>query len=135
MQYKTGEYKSLQGIHWKIEQILGMPNYCEHCNRSDKKVYDWANKDHKYSLDTKDWIRLCRSCHMKMDFKIGHRKTQLGNINAETKKVWKISLDGEYLCRYSSIAEASRLNLINRIGIVNMLKGRSKTSGGFLWKY
>ena len=135
MKYKTGKYSTIGGIHWKIEQILGKPNYCEHCKKTDKIRYDWANKDHKYNIDTKDWVRLCRSCHMKMDFKNGHRKGQLGTKNAPKKRVWKIDFNGTNICNYESIAQASRENMISRTSIINMLKGRSRTAGGFLWKY
>lgn len=66
--------------HRKIEQKLGKPKYCEHCKRTDKKRYDWANKDHKYSEKIEDWIRLCRSCHIQYDIKFNNkqngRKTQ-----------------------------------------------------------
>lgn len=60
--------------HRWIEMLLGKPNYCEHCKRSDKKLYDWSNKDHKYNKDIKDWQRLCRSCHMKYDIKNNNRQ-------------------------------------------------------------
>lgn len=56
-----------RAIHCRIEKLLGKPRYCEICKRTDRKVYDWSNKDHKYSLKKEDWQRLCRSCHIKYD--------------------------------------------------------------------
>lgn len=55
-------------IHQRIRKILGQTRYCEICKRTDRKDYDWSNKDHKYSLNTKDWQRLCVSCHRKYDY-------------------------------------------------------------------
>lgn len=60
--------------HEWIKKKLGKPNYCEHCKRSDKRCYDWSNKDHKYRKVLEDWQRLCRSCHMKFDFKFNNRR-------------------------------------------------------------
>ena len=56
-------------IHTKITKNYGTPKYCEICKSTNKKIYDWSNKDHKYSLKRKDWQRLCRSCHIKYDIK------------------------------------------------------------------
>lgn len=56
-------------LHIRIRKLLGNPNFCEKCKNPNKKRYDWANIDHKYSENPKDWIRLCRSCHIKHDRK------------------------------------------------------------------
>lgn len=58
-----------RAMHFRIEVLLGLPRYCEHCKSSTCKRYDWANKDHKYSSNLSDWMRLCRGCHLKYDFK------------------------------------------------------------------
>lgn len=58
------EYYSL---HKWINKQKGKPRYCEICKRTDRKQYDWANIDHAYSRKLNEWIRLCRSCHIKYD--------------------------------------------------------------------
>jgi len=60
--------------HRKIEQKLGKPKYCEICKRTDRKRYDWANKDHKYSENIKYWMRLCRACHIQYDIKFNNKQ-------------------------------------------------------------
>ncbi len=65
--------EDLKDIHLWICRKLGKPNCCEHCKRTDKKWYDWSNKDHKYRKVLEDWQRLCRSCHMKFDFEHNNR--------------------------------------------------------------
>ena len=55
--------------HNRVQKLLGKPKYCEHCKQKDKKKYEWANKDHTYSLKAEDYIRLCTSCHRKYDVK------------------------------------------------------------------
>ena len=65
-----GNNISKRQIHWRIQRLKGKPDTCTHCG---KKAVDWANKDHKYSLNPNDYIPLCRKCHMNYDFKKGLR--------------------------------------------------------------
>ena len=55
------------GLHDRIRKTLGKPRKCEFCKTTKAKLYDWANKSRKYKTDLTDWIRLCRSCHIKYD--------------------------------------------------------------------
>lgn len=71
---KAGE----DAMHDWIRRKLGTPNYCEHCKKSNKKVYDWANIDHSYKRKIEDYIRLCRSCHRKYDIKNNGYKRERG---------------------------------------------------------
>ena len=66
-------------VHYWIKQKLGQPNYCEHCKKTNKAQYDWANKDHSYKKIIKDWMRLCRGCHLKHDYKFNNRGKRLLN--------------------------------------------------------
>lgn len=56
------------GLHMWISSVLGKPSKCEHCDTVDAKKFEWANKDHLYSRNINDWIRLCTSCHRKYDY-------------------------------------------------------------------
>ena len=69
MTYRKNYIVKQKAIHRRIETLYGKPKYCEICKRSDKKKYEWANKDHKYSMNIEDWMRLCTSCHRKYDIK------------------------------------------------------------------
>ncbi|MBK7381687.1 MAG: hypothetical protein IPJ03_22365 [Ignavibacteriales bacterium] len=62
-----GDNTSYGKIHLWIEKNWEKPDHCEHCNK--KRKLDWANisKEYKRS-DRNDWIALCRSCHVKMDW-------------------------------------------------------------------
>ncbi len=64
---KIGAHKT--SVHDWIKKRHGFPPKCEHCGLESENHYkiQWANVDHKYSRDIKDWKRLCVSCHMKMD--------------------------------------------------------------------
>lgn len=57
-----------RAIHTAVKAVWGMPSKCELCQGINKsKRYEWSNKDHKYSLDRKDWWELCATCHRRYD--------------------------------------------------------------------
>lgn len=41
---------------------------------------------------------------------------------------------GEYICSYGSIRKASEATGISETAISNAIAGRTKTSGGYIWK-
>lgn len=51
------------------------------------------------------------------------------------KTIIKTNEFGEFLAEYSSIRIAAKENGMLTTGISNCLSDRSKTSGGFIWKY
>lgn len=61
---QTSEYVIL---HSWIRKTFGTPNYCEHCECTTAKRFQWANLDGVYSKDRSAWARLCTSCHLKYD--------------------------------------------------------------------
>lgn len=56
----------------------------------------------------------------------GHRK----NI-----AIIQLTIDGEFISKYKSAAEASVMNGMDRSTIVRCCKGRQKTAGGYKWMY
>jgi len=62
-----GSNVGYSAFHFRIRALRGRPKKCEQCKTTDiKKTYDWANLTGKFD-DPKDYKRLCRSCHFKMD--------------------------------------------------------------------
>jgi hypothetical protein len=51
-----------------------------------------------------------------------------------SKKIAQYSIDGQFIKFWNSTVEASESGF-NRTAITNCLTGRSKTSGGYIWKY
>jgi len=64
---------SMAAVHHWIRRKYGQPKYCEHCKKNGSGWYDWANRNHTYKRIRKDWMRLCRGCHMKYDYKNNNR--------------------------------------------------------------
>lgn len=58
-----------------------------------------------------------------------------GKTRKTLKPIVQLSLNNKPIKEYYSISQASRELSINLSSIVNCLKGRYKTSGGFKWKY
>ena len=59
-------------LHSWIESKKGKPQKCEHCETTEAKKFEWANKSHEYKRDLSDWLRLCTKCHRKYDSVFAH---------------------------------------------------------------
>ena len=69
-----GNNVGIIGVHAWVRRHKGKPEICEHCGITDKKkLLDWANKNHTYKRKLEDYFALCRSCHMKYDYKHNKR--------------------------------------------------------------
>lgn len=55
--------------------------------------------------------------------------------NAKGKTVIQYSKDNIFVREYNSIGDASRLSNISKRNIQHSLSGRTKTAGGYIWKY
>lgn len=64
-----GQKAGYMAIHNWLRRYLGSPKRCENCGTTQAKRYDWANISGKYKRDFNDYVRLCVSCHLKMDSK------------------------------------------------------------------
>lgn len=58
-----------------------------------------------------------------------------GEKSPKSKPVNQYNGDDEFVCRYVSILEAERNTGISSDAISNCLRKRSKTAGGFIWRY
>ena len=71
-----GENAAYRSIHSWVVRNWGKAYLCQVCDKNNAcfEGYDWANLDHKYSRNRNDWMMMCRSCHLKHDYKEGLRK-------------------------------------------------------------
>jgi len=60
-----GNKVSYQALHTWVKIHLKKPIVCSVCNK--RKTLEWANKNHLYKRNLKDWIAMCHSCHCKYD--------------------------------------------------------------------
>lgn len=82
-----GDAVGLNALHTWVSKNLGKPRKCQKCGTTTAKQFDWANKSRNYKRDLSDWIRLCRSCHSKYDYKVRSKKWAL----AVKKLGWKVT--------------------------------------------
>ena len=67
--------------------------------------------------------------------KNNHMNGKNGGLAPISKKVDAYSLEGEFMQTFDSMKEAGESIGRSSTGINNCIKGRSKTCGGFIWKY
>lgn len=73
--YWKGDRAGYIPIHAWVARWLGKPDKCEQCGKIKYGRYiQWANRDHQYRRDFKDWMRLCTKCHFAYDIKNGLRE-------------------------------------------------------------
>jgi hypothetical protein len=67
-----GDKVGYRGLHKWITKQLGKAKECKRCGikkipEGKKRFFQWANLDHKYSRDIKDWEQMCIDCHSFYD--------------------------------------------------------------------
>jgi LAS superfamily LD-carboxypeptidase LdcB len=76
----------------------------------------------------------------KKHYKNGRIRLSKGNpnkqsiINAQVKQVVRISQNGE-ITEYASIKEAAKANGVTLTAVSNCLRGKTRSSAGYKWKY
>jgi group I intron endonuclease len=75
-------------------------------------------------------VKKCFSKEVRLKMSISLRN----NKNARRAPTYQYSINYKLIHAYSSIAEASRISRISRTAIINNIKNRTKTSGGFIWR-
>lgn len=68
-----GDRVGKDALHRWVERRAGKPQVCAECGTTSSKKYDWANISQTYKRELSDFVRLCRSCHLKFDYRIGAR--------------------------------------------------------------
>jgi len=126
-------------LHSWVSRSLGEPQSCSKCGDTSNRRYHWANVSGRYYRDLDDWVRLCPSCHKKLDItpetraRISRSKSGVPNPK-KCKAVRQFDREGRPLNSYPSFLEASRVTGVLGTSICNNIKGLSKSAGGFTWK-
>jgi hypothetical protein len=82
-QHWKGDAITYHGLHQWMQHILGKPTKCVFCGRDGLvgcKIH-WANVSKEYKRDSKDWLRLCASCHFKYDMTPERKEFCVSNLN------------------------------------------------------
>lgn len=129
----------IKGKHCKIHQIVADTfitnpnNYSDidhiNGNKTDNRVSNLRWVTHKENSNNPN-------THWKFSaWQKGIHKSMEHLRESNKIKVEKYSIGGEYITTYSSIKEAAKYNKILTSGIIRCAQGKTKSSGGFRWKY
>ena len=115
-------------------------------NPSKKPFVDHINtvKDDNRAENLR-WVTMVENANNPLTIE-HNRKAQTGKkmspessykkrIAMSVKPVLQFNIDGCFVQEFKAIKDASRASGIGCGGIVNCCKGRSKTAGGFIWRY
>ena len=128
--YKDNKRKNMLVHRLVAMAFVPNPNCLKVVNHKDStrtnchaENLEWCTMsyNHKYSYDNNN-----RRQYMNW---------KSGKDNANSKPVFANDKNGKFVFRFDSIAEAERKTGILNNGIVQCLKGRSKTAGGYIWHY
>lgn len=125
-------------IHRWVRKTKGAPTSCTVDISHQSKRFEWSNVSGKYDYDETNYISLCVSCHRSKDYTLHQRnlrrKAWTGSRHL-CKKIIRSDKDGSNQKIYDSVEEAAKDVGIVRTAIGNCLRGLSKTSNGYKWRY
>lgn len=77
------------------------------------------------------------TCKYNINHGTGHRKSSITHMlnGCKGRPISRYNLNGNLLESFKSIAEASGTTGIGRAAIQLAVSGKTKVSGGFIWKY
>lgn len=92
--------RQVHNFHAKLNRLHGRATRCQNpqCPGISKK-FDWAlRKGCKYSADPKDYLQLCRSCHVIYDRPAANPATPTHTVYKRVKR-WR-SRNPQYMTNY-----------------------------------
>ena len=123
-------------VHKWVYKTKGKPSFCSFNKDHKNKRFEWANVSGLYLEDCLDWISLCPSCHRKFDYTEEMRKRVSEKSRGRVGRhriIKQYSLMGKFIKEFYSAREAERETGIIHTSIANVLAGRTKTAGGYIW--
>lgn len=115
-----------QMIHYWVIKQMGKAKTCELCGTLKSKRFHWALKrGFIYERKIENFFQLCTKCHRRYDKLEDHSNLA----------ICKYDLNMNFLEEFKSVTEAAVSTNGNRASISCALTGRTKTSGGYIWKY
>ncbi len=124
--------------HIWLRYHYGKANHCSNDKTHQSKKFEWANISGEYRRDVNDYKQLCPSCHRKMDYTEHQRALAITmkrkSKNAQYTKIQQY-LGDKLINEYNSFPEAAKATNILKTGIQNNVAGRSRSAGGYTWRY
>ena len=141
MSCKQEQKRLRDRVHAWLKRKYPRTGVCQNpdCSGKPYSRTEYANLwGHKYTKNVDDFMEMCPSCHKNYDMNDEVRKNiSLGHkgISVFLKCIPIIAYKNGEFKFFKSTREAEKILNILNTSIVNCLKGRSKTAGGFYWRY
>ena len=128
-------YKNGKGKYFYVHRIVAEAFIRNQEAKAQVNHID-GNKKHN-SVDNLEWAT--PSENISHAFKIGllqsPMKGKYGNLNPLSKKIDQYTVDGIFINTWDSISDVVRHFDCARTSIYRCLRGKTKTSMGYVWKY
>ncbi len=118
-----GDGAGYDAFHKRVVKARGKPRVCAACDTKTAKRYEWANLTGNYA-DVHDYVRLCKSCHNRIDGVIDNLGDSRCKFSPETRR------EAYEACQEDGISQkevAERFGMspatVSRIANCEMLKG------------
>lgn len=108
------------------------------CKITSDELKELWFRDKAYNMDKPSIDRINSNGNYTFkNCKYIEQTNNIGKMNKETKskQILQCDLNDNFIKEWESIKEAGRKNNMFDTAICNCLKGKCKTSGGFIWKY
>lgn len=122
-------YKNGKGKHYLTHRLVAEVFVPNPDNLPEVDHKDENKDNNKYSNIV--WCDRVYNNTKGVQSKEGRRKT----ASLRMKSVSQYSLDGVLLHTYNGIRIAEEQTGIDNSNIINCCKGRTKTAGGYIWRY
>lgn len=123
---KEGKRKTAKLHRLVAEAFNRKPNGTTQINHID------GNKENNRA-DNLEWVTVGEN--IQHSFKLGLNKYKPLNWEVCSKPVLQHLTTGEFINRYPSLSEATRVTSIPVARISACCNGKSKTAGGYVWKF
>ena len=115
------------------------PNYGHKWSDEQRRLASQKHKKENLSEETLRKMSLSASKRFGADnpFYGKHHSEETKQILSKLRKrtVLMYDIDGNFITEFDSIKKASESTHINKTGISNCCREKTKTSGGYIWKY
>lgn len=95
-----------------------------------KEGYDINHKDNVRSNNNAENLEWCTR-----SYNIQYMRDYFPRIDTQKREVIQMDLDGNEIAKYEKMNDAAKATGINVGNIGNVCQGRSKTAGGYRWRY